>query len=165
MMMMMMMMMMIFSTTQQHHQLEANLPKLSVNVSSSITQFPSATLQVRPEKKQIPASSYSQPIITSKKTKTASQMISLPHARFSRALLTSSAHIFFKPNQSFTLAIFFWNLDKCGGERGSTATFRSWVLLLQRLSELSLSQNTHTHTHTHIISSGAQYVILHSTNG
>jgi len=45
------MMMMIFSTTQQHHQLEANLPKLSVNVSSSITQFPSATLQVLPEKK------------------------------------------------------------------------------------------------------------------
>jgi hypothetical protein len=56
-MMMMMMMMMIFSTTQQHHQLEANLPKLSVNVSSSITQFPSATLHVGPEKKQIPASS------------------------------------------------------------------------------------------------------------
>jgi hypothetical protein len=54
-MMMMMMMMMIFSTTQQHHQLEANLPKLSVNVSSSITQFPSATLQVLPEKKPDPS--------------------------------------------------------------------------------------------------------------
>jgi hypothetical protein len=90
MMMMMMMMMMIFSTTQQHHQLEANLPKLSVNVSSSITQFPSATLQVLPEKKQIPASSYSQPI-TSKITKKTKQQVilSLSHTHG----LARSSHI------------------------------------------------------------------------
>jgi hypothetical protein len=90
MMMMIMMIMMIFSTTQQHHQLEANLPKLSVNVCFSITQFPSATLQVLPEKKQIPASSYSQPI-TSKITKKTKQQVilSLSHTHG----LARSSHI------------------------------------------------------------------------
>jgi hypothetical protein len=116
-------MMMIFSTTQQHHQLEANLPKLSVNVSSSFTQFPSAALQVLPEKKNrsqlVPT--HNRLLQNIQKRQNSKSYYLSPTRTVTRALLTSNAHIFFKPNQSLHLRASsgFWTIEaESVGRRG-----------------------------------------------